>query len=131
MYEMDGFEEIVNFLAPRIARHPAFNEGFDYNIANWLDPSGEIYRIYSGWKSSPFSGQSKSAESQARHLLELWKEHVGMRKATFVEFAEAIRGKELTGQLIEDIENRIDTLPLVNGNIERFAQSGRCIQFVA
>ena len=127
---MDGFMELVNFLAPRIARHPSFNDGFDYNIANWLDLTEEIYRIYSRWKYSPFSGQGKSAELQSRHLLELWKQHVGRSKATFGEFKKAIRGKELTGQLIEDIDNRMEALPPVNGDIGRFVQSGMCIQFV-
>ena len=127
---MDGFTELVNFLAPRIARHPAFNDGFDFNLASWLDPSGEINRLYNTWKNSPIRGQSKSAEGQSRHLLELWKEHVGGRKATFDEFKKAIRGKELTGQLIEDIEHRMNALQPVNGDSRSYVQSGKCIQFV-
>ena len=99
----DEFSELVNFLAPKISRHPS--DGFELDIANWLDRSGQLLQFFRSWKNNPCGGLNQSSEYQCRHLLELWKQHVGRSKATFEEFKNAISGKPLTGELIEEIDH--------------------------
>ena len=120
---MDEFSELLNFLAPRIANHPVFEDGFDIDLVNWLNPSGILQKSYSRWKQSQ-KGQGQSAEAQSRYLLELWKQHVGGSKATFDEFQKAITDKALTGQLIEDIERKISQMQHITANLKGGTDSG-------
>ena len=98
----DEFSELANFLAPKISEHPT--NGFELDIANWLDRSGQLLKSFERWKNNPSGGMNKSSEYQCRHLLELWKQLVGRSKATFAEFKILISEKPFTRELIEDID---------------------------
>ena len=107
---MNEFSELLNLLAPKIAEHPEFGNEFDLNLANWLDTSGAVFNKYRAYKYSPIQGMVHSAELQARHLLILWKHHVGSGSATFTKFEIAIAGKPLTADIIEVIKDHIGTI---------------------
>ena len=121
--EMDEFSELKEFLAPKIAGHPSFAEGFDLSLASWLDPSDKLLKSYRKWKNS-CENQGQTPDLQSRHLLDLWKERFGESKATIEGFKEAIIDKDLTGQLIEEIDRKLTSFAPSHGDTRRMSQPG-------
>ena len=107
------FQDLLDLLSPCIANHPIV--GFDLMLSMWLDPTGtlSLSNKYREWRDCPLNGLSKPGEIRARYLLQLWKEGIGQRSATYDSFKALIIGKEYTAGILEkiDIRNSLDIDP--------------------
>ena len=103
--EQGVFIDLVNKVAPLIANHPI--TGFDLKVANWLDPTGQLYKEYAQWKNSPSAGQSQAPDLQCRQLFEFWKALVGRRKATLKQFQAHLEGKDMTADILDRIKEDV------------------------
>jgi len=120
---MDEFDDILNIVAPKIAEHPEFVNGFDLNLANWLDTTGALCNKYKAYKISPLQGMVQNPELQSRHLLNLWKHSVGSGNATLKEFRIAIVGKPFTAELIRVIVEHMGATGPLPGSSNKVQES--------
>jgi len=74
----------------------------DIDLANWLDPSGSIFRDYQRYKTGP--GSTFSIEVQVRHLMSLWKSFVGENDATPEQLHELISKKRYVQELVDNLQ---------------------------